>query len=245
MPTMRRGGGTRLGGVGRLLLGQRHAHRAIVRSGEPATHGSAPRAACQDARVSEATACWCWPGRRSATRPTRRPGWRPSWPAPTSSPPRTPVGCAGWCRPSASRLGGRVVSYYEHNEAARTAGAGRGAARRGPGAARHRRRDAVGVRPRLPAGRRRRRRRRPGHRGARAERRADRAGASPGCRSTGSASRGSCRARPGERAARLAAGRRRPADAGVLRGAAPARGDADRDGRWPSVPTARRPSAAS
>ena len=92
----------------------------------------------------------------SATRATPRPGSRRRSPAPTSSRPRTPGGCAGCAPPSGSSPGGSVLSYHEHNEAARTADLlverlrGRGARRRG-----HRRRYAVRVRPRLPAGRRR------------------------------------------------------------------------------------------
>ena len=91
---------------------------------------------------------------------------------------------------------GRVVSYFEGNESARTPVAARGAARPASGSllvtdAGH----AERVRPRLPAGRRGRRARRhvtavPGP-----SRRAHRAGRVAGCRSTGSASRASCRAR--------------------------------------------------
>ena len=57
--------------------------------------------------------------------------------------------------------GARIVSYFEGNEAARDRRAGTRPRRRRHGAARHRCRDAVGVRPRLPAGRRGNRARHP------------------------------------------------------------------------------------
>ncbi|CAM5536929.1 16S rRNA (cytidine(1402)-2'-O)-methyltransferase [Streptomyces californicus] len=59
---------------------------------------------------------------------------------------------------------GRVVSYYEGNESARTRGAGGGPDRWRAHPAGHRRRDAVRLRSRLPARRRRRGAGHPGHR---------------------------------------------------------------------------------
>ena len=56
-----------------------------------------------------------------------------SWPAPTSSPPRTPGGCAGWPPRSGSSSTGRVVSYYDAQRGRPHARAGRGAARRRSG----------------------------------------------------------------------------------------------------------------
>ena len=50
----------------------------------------------------------------------RRRGWPRSSQAPTWSRRRTPGGCAGWRRTSAIEVGGRVVSYFEGNESART-----------------------------------------------------------------------------------------------------------------------------
>ena len=66
---------------------------------------------------------------------------------------------------------GRVVSYFDGNEAARTTELLAELAGGRPGRGGHRRRHAVGVRPRLPAGRRGGRAGHPGHRGARARRR--------------------------------------------------------------------------
>ena len=63
------------------------------------------------------------PARRAAA------AGRRAAPAPTWSPPRTPAGCAGWPPTSASTSTGRVVSYYEGNEAGAHPRAGRGAAR--------------------------------------------------------------------------------------------------------------------
>ena len=101
---------------------------------------------------------------------------------------------------------GRVVSYYDANEAAPDARAGRRAAGGG-------RRRWSSPTPGMPAvsdpgyrlvaaaieaGVR-------GHRGARARRRCSPRWRCPGCRPTGSASRASCRARPASGRARLAA----------------------------------------
>ena len=133
--------------------------------------------------------------------------------APTWSPPRTPAGCAG----SAADLGVAVPAgssrYFEGNEAGADAAAGRRAAgRRGrccwsptPGCRRCPT-PATGwwpprSRPGLPVTAL------PGPVGG-----DHRAGRVAGCRSTGSASRASCRARPGER--RRAAGRRWPPSGG-------------------------------
>ncbi len=161
---------------------------------------------------------------------TRRRASRPSWPAPTSSPPRTPGGCAGSPATSASPSG-RVVSYFEGNEATRTPDlveALLGGARvvlvtdagmpsvSDPGY----RLVAAAVEAGVD-----------GDGGARAVRGADRARRVAGCRSTASASRASCRARRGSGPGRLAQLARRAPHDGLLRGAAPARGDARGDGR--------------
>ena len=182
-------------GLGRVRRRRRSRARAVAvtaRSWRPPS-GSSARTASDD---GQRRCCCSWPRRRSATSPT--------------PPPRLARALAGAdvvaaedtrrLRRLTAALGitprGRVVSYHEHNEAARTPelleAAGRRRHRRGG----HRRGHAVGVRPGLPAGRRRGRGRRAGQRGAGAERGADGARACPGCRSTGSASRGSCRARP-------------------------------------------------
>ena len=134
-------------------------------------------------------------------------------------------------RPRASRSTGRVVSYFEGNESARTPVAARGAARRRARRAGHRRRDAERLRPRLPPRRRGRRARHPRHGRARAQSPCSPRWRSRACRSTGSASRASCRARRGSGRRRLAGLAARGADDGVLRGAAPHRGGARRDGR--------------
>ena len=55
-----------------------------------------------------------------AGRPTRRRGWPASSPAPTWSRPRTPAGSSASPPTSASPSTGRVVSYFEGNESART-----------------------------------------------------------------------------------------------------------------------------
>ena len=80
--------------------------------------------------------------------------------------------------------------------------------------------------------------RRPRHRGARARRRCSPRWPSPGCRSTGSASRASCRARRASGPAGWPALAARGAHDGLLRGAAPHRGRAGRDGRGARAATA-------
>ena len=111
-------------------------------------------------------AWWCWRRRRSAMWTTRRLPCGGSWPGPTSSPPRTPAGCGGCWSVSSSAPAGRITSYFEGNEAARTADLlaelQRGARVVVVTDAGH----AVGVRSRLPAGRRGGRARHPGDRGA-------------------------------------------------------------------------------
>ena len=151
---------------------------------------------------------------------------------PTSSRPRTPAGCAGWPRPR--RRAGRAgcVSYHEHNEAARTAelveppAAGRRVRASSPTPA-CRRSPTPGYR--LVA--RRGRGRACASPACPGRAPCSRRSPSPACPSTGSASRASCRARRGSGRARCAALAAERAHDGVLRGAAPARGDARRDGR--------------
>ena len=128
-------------------------------------------------------------------------------------------------------LAGRVVSYYDANEAARTPELVDGAAGRPAGAAGHRRRHAVGVRPRLPAG------------GRRGRGRACAVTAVPGPSAVLTALalsglpvdrfcfEGFLPRKAGERARRLAELADRAAHDGLLRGAAPARRRARRDGR--------------
>ena len=108
--------------------------------------------------------------RRGRAAPARRgAGARPTW-----SPPRTPGGCAGSPRRSASHPGpGRVVLRGQRvGPHPRT---GRGARGRRAGAAGHGRGHAVRLRPRVPAGRGRRREGHQGHGRARPLRRAHRA----------------------------------------------------------------------
>ncbi len=95
-----------------------------------------------------------------------------------------------------AEIAGRVVSYYDQNEAARAKEL-LGYLLEGPeGAGHHRRGHAGRVRPRLPADPPRRRRRGAGDRAGRARRPSPPPSPSPGCPATGSASRGSCPARP-------------------------------------------------
>ena len=97
----------------------------------------------------------------AARRPAGRasPARPPSWRRPTSSPPRTPAGCAGSATTSGYGPPAGSCRYFDGNEQARTPGLVAAAAGRRDGPAGHRRRHAAGVRPRLPAGRRGRRRR--------------------------------------------------------------------------------------
>ena len=120
------------------------------------------------AMIDRMAASWSSRAPRSGRPATPRPGWPPSSPAPTWSPPRTPAGSSGCAPTSASRSSGRVVSYFEGNEAGPHPRAARGAARRRAGRAGHRRGHAERLRPRLPAGGRGGRARRARHRGARA-----------------------------------------------------------------------------
>ena len=125
----------------------------------------------------------------------------------------------------------RVVSYFEGNESARTPELVAELIGRSPRRAGHRRRHALGVRPRLPAGGRRGRAPASGSPRCPGRPRCSPRWPSPACRSTASASRGSCRARPGNGAGgwpQLAA---EAAHDGVLRGAAPDGGDPGGDGR--------------
>ena len=176
------------------------------------------------------SACWYWQGRRSATSPTPRPAW-----------PRELAGADVVAAEDTRRLrrlaqalgvtvAGRVVSYFEGNESARTpelVEALLGGARVAAG---HRRRDALGLRPGLPAGRRGRGRRHPGHRGARPVRGADRAGAVGGLPVDRFCFEGFLPRKAGERRAGCASSPPSRRTTGLLRGAAPARGHAGRDG---------------
>ena len=87
---------------------------------------------------------------------------------PTSSPSRTPAGCTGWPPTSASRSPAGWSRFHESVEQARLPGLLAALRRRRDRAAAHRRRHAVGLRPRLHAGAGRDRRRRRRHLGARA-----------------------------------------------------------------------------
>ncbi len=122
---------------------------------------------------------------------------------------------------------GRVV--LRGQRAAAHAGAARRAARRAAGAAGHRRRDAERLRPRLPAGRGRGRCRRARDGRAGALGGADRAGR---VRAAGRPVllRGLPAAQGGGAVAPAGRAGRRAAHDGVLRGAAPHRGGAGRDG---------------
>ena len=225
-------------------LGRRRRHAtASSYVAERDSSASARRAAdCDDAGMTLVLAATPI-GRVDDASPrlARRAGRAPTW-----SPPRTPAGCAGWPRDlgvDADRRASCRTSRATRRQ--RTPRAARGAARRASGscwsptpACRASPTPATGWwRPRSrPASRS------PPCPGPSAVLTAL---AVSGCRSTGSASRASCRARRASGARRLDRARRRAAHDGLLRGAAPDRRRRSR--RWPrrSAPTARRRSAAS
>ena len=188
------------------------------------------------------SACWCSRVRRSATPPTPRRGW----PAELAGADVVAAEDTRRLRRLARDLGveltGRVVSYYDANEAGRTPELVEAL----PAGQRVLLVTDAGmpsvsdpgyrlVAAAVEAGLR-------GHRRARPVGRAHRAGAVAGCRSTGSASRASCRARPASgpggwpssppSRARWSSSRRRT-------------GWPSRWPRWPtgSAPTGRPPSA--
>ena len=200
-----------------------------------------------------------WPDRRPpdhgevgvVTTGRRRACWGRRWAIPPTPPPRLREALAtadviaaedtrrlpGWRGDLGVKVTGRVVSYFEGNEAAPYPGLRRGARGGRRVVAGDRRRDAQRLRPGLPAGHRGARRRSAGDRGARtlAVPTALAVSGLPGDRFCFEGFL------PRRRAARAPAGRagRRGAHAGVLRGAAPAAATlAD----WPrrSGPTAGR-----
>ena len=65
-------------------------------------------------------ACWCWRVRRSVTRPTPRPGWSASSATADVVAAEDTRRLRRLARDLGVELTGRVVSYYDANEAGRT-----------------------------------------------------------------------------------------------------------------------------
>ena len=198
------------------------------------------------ARARLTSACWSSPRPRSAASPTPRRGWPHELADADVVAAEDTRRLRRLCRATSGVTvdgPGGVLLRGQRGRAHPVAG--RGAARRRAGAAGHRRRDAQRVRPGLPAGRGRGRGRASGSPRSPGPRRCSPRWRSRGCRSTGSASRASCRARPGSARRRLADLAGRAAHDGLLRGAAPHRGGAGGDGRGVRRRPARRRCAAS
>ena len=171
--------------VGQRPVGQRRAHRAMVGSG-PGPCEDAPRGHSRARRGSAG----------AGGDADRGPGATPRPGSATELAAADVVAAEDTRRlrrltaALGVRIGGRVrvVLRAQRGRADRRA-AGRPAVGR-PRRAGHRRRDAVGVRPRVPAGARGRRRRGAGHRACPGRARCSRRWPCPGCRSTGSAFEG-------------------------------------------------------